>query len=94
VFRHQSNNVTTPPFYYKIHSPVVMLEFDHHSGVFLTNDEPRKCHVHTIARTPNGNDYGRELLRLYLATQDPPIVPGDLKVDVSEVQAIKDKWHL
>ena len=52
-------------FYYRIQSPVVMIEFDHHAGVFLTNAEPAKFHVHTIVRTPNGNDYGRDLLRLH-----------------------------
>ncbi|KAF9890642.1 hypothetical protein FE257_005773 [Aspergillus nanangensis] len=51
------------PFYYRIQSPVIMLEFDHHSGVFLLNKVPAKHHVHTIIRTPNGNDYGRELLK-------------------------------
>jgi hypothetical protein len=50
-------------FYYKIQSPVTMLEFDHHSGVFLTNKEPRPFHIHTLVRSPNGNDYGKELLR-------------------------------
>jgi hypothetical protein len=53
------------PFYYRIQSPVVMIEFDHHSGVFLANKEPEKFHVHTIVRTPNGNDYGIDLLRLH-----------------------------
>ena len=52
-------------FYYKIHSPVIMLEFDHHTGVFLTNKEPLPFHIHTLVRTPNGNDYGKELVRLY-----------------------------
>jgi len=51
------------PFYYKIHSPVIVVEFDHHAGVFLSNNEPQRFHVHTIVRTPNGNDYGRDLLR-------------------------------
>ena len=51
------------PFYYRIQSPVVFIEFDHHAGVFLTNAEPAKFHVHTIVRTPNGNDYGVDLLR-------------------------------
>jgi hypothetical protein len=51
------------PFYYRIQSPVVLIEFDHHAGVFLTNAAPAKFHVHTIVRTPNGNDYGRDLLR-------------------------------
>lgn len=50
-------------FYYRIQSPVVFIEFDHHGGVFLTNAEPAKFHVHTIVRTPNGNDYGIDLLR-------------------------------
>ncbi len=53
------------PFYYRIQSPVVFIEFDHHAGVFLTNPEPAKFHVHTIVRTPNGNDYGIDLLRLH-----------------------------
>lgn len=50
-------------FYYRIQSPVIFIEFDHHSGVFLTNPEPAKFHVHTLVRTPNGNDYGKDLLR-------------------------------
>jgi hypothetical protein len=53
------------PFYYRIQSPVVFLEFDHHAGVFLTNEEPAKFHAHVIIRTPNGNDYGFDLLRQY-----------------------------
>jgi len=31
--------------------------------VFLSNDEPAPFHMHTVVRTPNGNDYGRELVR-------------------------------
>lgn len=49
------------PFYYRIQSPVVIFEFDHHSGVFLSNEEPGKFHTHTIVRTPNGGDYGNAL---------------------------------
>ena len=55
------------PFYYRIQSPVTFIEFDHHSGVFLTNPEPAKFHVHTIVRTPNGNDYGVDVLRQHYA---------------------------
>ena len=55
----------TSSFYYRIQSPVIFIEFDHHAGVFLTNAEPAKFHVHTIVRTPNGNDYGIDLLRLH-----------------------------
>lgn len=54
-------------FYYRIQSPVVMVEFDHHSGVFLRNTEPERFHVHTIVRTPNGNDYGKDWLAQYRA---------------------------
>ncbi|KAI1760713.1 hypothetical protein GGR53DRAFT_508752 [Hypoxylon sp. FL1150] len=46
------------PFYYRIQSPVVLVEFDHHSGVFLANEEPAKFHIHTLLRTPNAGDYG------------------------------------
>ncbi len=61
----------TSTFYYRVQSPVVMLEFDHHCGVFLTNESPEKFHVHTIVRTPNGNDYGKELLKLREARKNP-----------------------
>jgi len=49
------------PFYYRIQSPVVIVEFDHHSGVFLNNSEPAKFHIHTLLRTPNRGDYGMAL---------------------------------
>lgn len=49
------------PFYYRIQSPVIICEFDHHSGVFLTNTDPKKFHTHTILRTPNAGDYGNAL---------------------------------
>ena len=55
-------------FYYKVYSPVLLIEFDMHKGVFLANDEPEKFHIHITLRTPNGNDYGRDLLRQHLAT--------------------------
>lgn len=56
------------PFYYRIQSPVVLIEFDHQSGVVLKNPEPKKFHVHTIVHTPNGNDFGMDLLRLHYET--------------------------
>jgi hypothetical protein len=49
-------------FYYRLHSPAILVEYDNHSGVFLDNDEPEPFHVHTIVRTPNGGDYGHDLL--------------------------------
>ncbi len=51
---------------YKVYSPVLLIEFDMHKGVFLDNEEPEKFHVHITVRTPNGNDYRRDLLRQHL----------------------------
>ena len=54
-------------FYYRIHSPVVMIEFDHQKPVALPGpNRPTRDHVHTVVRTPNGNDYGKDLLRQHL----------------------------
>jgi hypothetical protein len=50
-------------FYYRVHSPVILIEFDHQRGVALDNDTPSRQHIHTVVRTPNGNDYGLDLLR-------------------------------
>ncbi|MEV6967413.1 DUF3500 domain-containing protein [Hamadaea sp. NPDC051192] len=52
----------TQPFYFRIHSPVMLAELDHHAGVWLANRLPARFHVHTTLRHPNGNDYGRALL--------------------------------
>ncbi|WP_104474787.1 DUF3500 domain-containing protein [Microterricola pindariensis] len=51
----------TQPFYFRIHSPVLLAELDHHAGVWLNNRLPARFHVHTTLRMPNGNDYGRAL---------------------------------
>jgi hypothetical protein len=58
------------PFYYRIHSPVILIEFDHLPGIIWDNAEPTRDHVHTIVRTPNGNDYGRDLLRQHYEQHD------------------------
>jgi hypothetical protein len=50
-------------FYYRVQSPVVIAELDHHGGVFLDYDTPKPFHVHTVLRTPHGNDYGRAWVR-------------------------------
>jgi hypothetical protein len=55
---------------------VIMVEFDHHSGVWLSNQQPAKCHIHTIVRTPNGNDYGKDLLRQHYAQVHAGRAPG------------------
>lgn len=56
-------------FYYRIHSPVILIEFDHQQPVGVPGAERKvtREHIHTIVRTPNGNDYGRDLLRQHLA---------------------------
>jgi hypothetical protein len=54
-------------FYYRIHSPVILIEFDHQTPAGLRNinppGKPNQEHVHAVVRTPNGNDYGMDLLR-------------------------------
>jgi len=51
-------------FYYRIHSPVILIEFDHQTPVALDGPRaPGRRHIHTVVRTPNGNDYGKDLLR-------------------------------
>jgi hypothetical protein len=58
-------------FYYRIHSPVILIEFDHQNPVGTleknTPGTPTRDHIHTMVRTPNGNDYGKDWLRQHLA---------------------------
>ena len=57
-------------FYYRIHSPVVLIEYDHQNPVALDGpDVPSRNHVHTVVRTPNGNDYGKDLLAQHLRSE-------------------------
>jgi hypothetical protein len=58
------------PFYYRIFSPVILIEFDHLPGIIWDNTNPTRDHIHTIVRTPNGNDYGRDLLRQHYEQHD------------------------
>jgi hypothetical protein len=58
------------PFYYRVYSPVILIEFDHQSGIALDNDAPSRQHIHTVVRTPNGNDYGKDLLRQHYEQYD------------------------
>ena len=61
-------------FYYRVHSPVVLIEFDHQGPIGLPGDRntPTRNHVHSIVRTPNGNDYGKDLLRQHYARHPHP----------------------
>jgi hypothetical protein len=62
---HEARDV----FYYRVQSPVVIAELDHHGGVFLDYDTPKTFHIHTVLRTPHGNDYGRAWVRQWQASQ-------------------------
>lgn len=55
-------------YYYRIHSPVILIEFDHQQPANLRRfakdpSMPTRQHIHCVVRTPNGNDYGKDLLR-------------------------------
>ena len=59
-------------FYYRIHSPVILVEFDHQRPANLRHlaadpSKPTREHIHVVVRTPNGNDYGKDLLRQHHA---------------------------
>jgi hypothetical protein len=59
-------------YYYRIHSPVILIEFDHQKPANLRHlypDVPNRDHIHAVVRTPNGNDYGKDLLRQHYATR-------------------------
>lgn len=63
------------PFCMRVHSPVVWIEVDCQAAGPLGGaygktraDGPTQKHVHSVIRTPNGNDYGRELLRQHYLT--------------------------
>lgn len=76
VDRHMDNtyfawiggNQPDSTFYYRVQSPVILIEFDHQRPAnlrkFSSNPElPTQQHIHCVVRTPNGNDYGKDLLR-------------------------------
>jgi hypothetical protein len=55
------------PFYYRIHSPAILIKFDHQSPIFLNdhskaNPDPIKTHIYTVVHTPNGKDLLKEHL--------------------------------
>ena len=55
-------------YYYRIHSAVILIEFDHQRPANLARFLPdpnrsTRQHIHVVVRTPNGDDYGKDLLR-------------------------------
>lgn len=65
-------------FYYRIHSPVILIEFDHQAPVALqgTRGVPTRAHIHSVVRTPNGNDYGKDLLRQHYEKHKHDVAHG------------------
>ena len=67
-------------FYYRIHSPVILVEVDHQTPAGLRRQRPDrlpfKDHLHVVVRTPNGNDYGKDLLRQHYARQQKSAAHG------------------
>jgi hypothetical protein len=63
-------------FYYRIHSPVILIEFDHQTPVGMRHlvkpGVPNREHIHSVVRTPNGNDYGKDLLRQHYEQHPHP----------------------
>jgi hypothetical protein len=63
-------------FYYRIHSPVILIEFDHQQPAGLRHvhppGKPNREHIHVVVRTPNGNDYGKDLLREHYKSHPHP----------------------
>ncbi|GAB2929625.1 DUF3500 domain-containing protein [Streptomyces heilongjiangensis] len=62
-------------FYVRVHSPVVWVEVDCQApgplaGAYGASQGSgaTQMHVHSVIRTPNGNDYGKELLRQHYLT--------------------------
>jgi hypothetical protein len=52
---------------------VVLIEFDHQRPANLRQlaadpSKPTREHIHVVVRTPNGNDYGKDLLRQHYAS--------------------------
>ncbi|MEV6845066.1 DUF3500 domain-containing protein [Actinoplanes sp. NPDC051411] len=65
----------TDAFCLRVQSPVVWIEVDCQApgplgGAFgkTRADGPSQLHLHPVVRTPNGNDYGKELLRQHYLT--------------------------
>jgi len=60
-------------FYYRVQSPVILIEFDPQRPANLAKfatdpKKPTQQHIHCVVRTPNGNDYGKDLLRQHYLT--------------------------
>jgi len=57
---------------------VILIEFDHQAPVALpgTRGVPTRAHIHSVVRTPNGNDYGKDLLRQHYEKHEHDVEHG------------------
>jgi len=55
---------------------VILIEFDHQRPAGLRHvfdpQKPMLEHIHTVVRIPNGNDYGKDLLREHYQAHPHP----------------------
>ena len=75
-------------YYYRVQSPIIFIEFDHTTPVSFRTEPnpPSRSHIHIAVRTPNGNDYGKDLLRQHYEehandpnhVHDPATVAGSV----------------
>jgi hypothetical protein len=75
-FAWKGGDTAASVFYYRIHSPVILIEFDHQRPAGLRHlydpQKPMLEHIHTVVRVPNGNDYGKDLLREHYKAHPHP----------------------
>jgi hypothetical protein len=75
-FAWKGGDTADSVFYYRIHSPVILIEFDHQRPAGLRHmfdpQKPMLEHIHTVVRVPNGNDYGKDLLREHYKAHPHP----------------------
>ena len=58
---------------------MILIEYDHQQPIAMRDppydrNVPTRNHVHVVVRTPNGNDYGKDLLREHYLAE-----PGDAR---------------
>lgn len=66
---YKDNVIIHEAGYYRIQSPVILIEFDQQQAVSLPGhpETPLTSNVHSVVRTPNVNDYDQNLLQQHLA---------------------------
>jgi hypothetical protein len=80
-------------FYYRIQSPVILIEFDHQRPANLVKfakdpKAPTQQHIHCVVRTPNGNDYGKDQTNPWFGRMGPGVLPNRIYNIVRQAQAL------